>query len=154
MTNVIEEADRRQLRLWRWTLLSFLLAWALLLVRYLLGTVFKEQALNSSPIGVTVLVATVVLLVVAVALITQLARLAARAKADPQLREALIDNELVKWHLAQSWKAGFLGAIATPFIFLLIDTVYPIDDPLLVALTTAMVGSGAFLTSFHLRSSR
>jgi hypothetical protein len=119
-----------------------------------LGTVFKEQALNSSPIGVTVLVATVVLLVVAVALITQLARLAARAKADPQLREALIDNELVKWHLAQSWKAGFLGAIATPFIFLLIDTVYPIDDPLLVALTTAMVGSGAFLTSFHLRSSR
>jgi hypothetical protein len=154
MSNTIEEIDRQQLRLWRWALIFFFLAWVLLIVRYFSGTILGERTLSSGPVGIAMLAATIVLLALLVGLIFKLGRLAARAKADPRLREALIDNELVKWHLAQSWKAGFLGAVATPFVFLLASSFYPMDDLLLVALTTAAVGSGAFLTAFHLRSSR
>jgi hypothetical protein len=154
MTNIIEETDRQQRRLWIRFLLAFFAALFLLIVRYLFGTVFEEHALNSRPIGIMVLVVLVALMAVLAVAVAKLALLSLRANADPRLREALIDNELVKWHLAQSWKAGFIGAAATPFAFLLLSSLYPINDLLLVALTTVAIGSGAFLTSFYLRSNR
>jgi hypothetical protein len=154
MTNIIEEADRQQRRLWTRFLLAFFLAMALLIVRHLFGTVYEEHGLNSRPIGIVVLVASVALVITLIVLVGKLALLSLRANADPRLREALVDNELVKWHLAQSWKAGFIGAIATPFAFLLLSSLYPFNDLLLVALATVAVGSGAFLTSFYLRSNR
>ena len=78
------------------------------------------------------------------------------AGSDPKAPTvaALIDNELAKLHVAQSWKPAFIAAAVTPFVFLVINTFHPIDDLLLVALATSAVGSGAFLTSFHLKSSR
>lgn len=154
MMNIIEETDRQQRRLWTRFLLAFFLAVALLIVRHLFGTVFEEHGLNSRPIGTVVLVASVALVVAMAVLVAKLALVSLRANADPRLKEALIDNELVKWHLAQSWKAGFIGAIATPFAFLLLSSLHPIDDLLLVALTTVAIGAGAFLTSFYLRSNR
>jgi hypothetical protein len=154
MTNIIEEADRQQRKLWTRFLLAFFLAIALLIVRHLFGTVFEEHELNSRPIGIVVLVASLALVVAMAVLVVKLALVSLRANADPRLREALIDNELVKWHLAQSWKAGFIGALATPFAFLLLSSLHPIDDLLLVALTTVAIGAGAFLTSFYLRSNR
>ena len=152
MTNIIEEADRQQRRLWTRFLLAFFLLTALLIVRHLFGTVYEEHALNTRPIGIVVLVVSVATALAMFVLVAKLAILAARAKADPRLKEALIDNELVKWHLAQSWKAGFIGAVVTPFAFLLISSFHPINDLLLVALATAAIGSGAFLTSFYVRS--
>jgi hypothetical protein len=154
MTNFIEETDRQQQKLWRLFLFAVFLLVALLIVRYLFGTVFAGQELNTRPIGIAVLVVSVALVVTMLVLVVRLGILAAQAKADPELREALIDNELVKWHLAQSWKAGFIGAVATPFSFLLISWFYPINDALLVALATVAAGSGAFLTSFYLRSNK
>jgi len=154
MTNTIEAADRQQLRLWRRLLLALVLLQGLLIVRYVFGTVFREHGLNARPIGIGVLVVSIALVVAASVLVVRLGLFAAKAKADPRLREALIDNELVKWNLAQSWMAGFVGAVATPFVFLLISSFYPIDDLLLVALTTIAMGSLAFLISFYLRSDR
>jgi hypothetical protein len=78
--------------------------------------------------------------------------LTSRAKRDPRLKEALIENELAKLHLLESWRAGFIAAAITPFFFLLIRAIHPFNDPVLVALSTAIAGSGAFLTSYHLKS--
>jgi hypothetical protein len=86
--------------------------------------------------------------------VVKLHLLKGRAKSDPQLKEALIDNELSKLYVLESWKAGFIGAVATPFAFLLISSVHPINDLLLVALSTCAIGSGAFLTSFYLKSNK
>lgn len=154
MTNLIEETEMRQQKYWKRFLIAFFLLIALVIVRHLFGTVFKEHELNSHPIGIAVLVISLAVLVVLIILIVKLNQLRARAAADPQLKEALIDNELTKLHLAQSWKAGFIGAAVTPFVFLLISSFHPINDPVLVAFTTPVVGSAAFLTSFFLKSNR
>jgi hypothetical protein len=152
MNNPIEEAERTQLKHWRTLLIAFYLAIALLIVRYLFGTVFSEHGLNMRPVGTVILVATVLLLAVVLYQNVKLARLMVRSKSDPLLREALIDSELAKLHLLESWRVGFIAAVATPFFFLLVSTIYPLNDPVLVALATAIAGSGAFLTSFYLKS--
>jgi hypothetical protein len=152
VTNLIEQTDRQQQRYWRGYLITFFLAVVLLIVRYLFGTVFAEHELNSRPIGILVLVASVALLATMLVLVVRLGMLKARAAADPELKEALIDNELVRLHLAQSWKAAFIGAVTTPFVFLLISTFHPFDDLLVVALSTASVGAGVFLVTFYLKS--
>ena len=154
MTNLIEETERQQLKYWKGSLIAWFLAMALLIVRHLFGSVFKEYELNSRPIGIVVLIATVILLLTTLFFVVKLNLLKGRAKSDPQLKEALIDNELSKLYVLESWKAGFIGAVATPFAFLLISSVHPINDLLLVALSTCAIGSGAFLTSFYLKSNK
>ena len=154
MANLIEETERQQLRYWKGFLIAWFLAMALLIVRHLFGSVFEEYELNSRPIGIVVLTFTVILVLTAFLLVVKLGLLKSRAKSDPQLKEALIDNELSRLYVLESWKAGFIAAVATPFAFLLISSVHPINDLLLVALTTCAVGSGAFLTSFYLKSSK
>lgn len=152
MTNLIEETERQQLKSWKGFLIAWFLAIALLIVRYLFGTVFKEYELNSRPIGIVVLAITVVLVFTTFFFVVKLNLLKGRAKANPQLKEALIDNELSKLYILESWKAGFIGAVATPFAFLLISSFHPINDLLLVTLSTCTFGSGAFLTSFYLKN--
>jgi len=126
----------------------------LLIVRYLFGSVFKEYELNSRPFAIVVLTVTVILVLTALFFVVKLNLLLGRAKSDPQLKEALINNELTKLYVLESWKAAFIGAVATPFAFLLISSVHPINGLLLVALSTCSVGSGAFLTSFYLKSNK
>jgi uncharacterized membrane protein len=150
MTNIIEETDRKQQRCW----LGFLSCFFLLLVLLIVRHIFAEYDLNSGPLGIAVLTISIALLIVMLVLIIRLGLLSARAKADPKLKEALIDNELVRHDLARSWKSAFIAAAITPFIFLLISSFHPIDDPLLVALATPIVGSGAFLTSFYHKSNK
>ena len=154
MTNLIEETERQQLRCWKGFLVAWFLAIALLTVRYLFGSVFKEHELNSRPIGIVLLVITVILLLTTFFFVVRLNLLRGRAKTDPRLKEALIDNELNNLYVLESWKAGFICAVATPFAFLLISSVYSINDLLLVALSTCAFGSGAFLTSFYLKSNK
>jgi hypothetical protein len=154
MTNLIEKTERLQLKYWKGCLIAWFLAIALLIVRHLFGTVFKQHELNSQPIGIMVLTITVILLLTVLFFVVKLYLLFVRAKADPQLKEALIDNELSKLYILQSWKAAFIGAVVTPFAFLLISSFHQINDLLLVALSTCAVGSGAFLISFYLKSSK
>ena len=154
MTNLIEETERQQLEYFKRSLTAWFLAIALLIVRHLFGTVFKEYDLNSRPIGIVVLAITVILMLTVLFFVAKLYLLFVRAKADPQLKEALLDNELSKLYILESWKAGFIGAVATPFAFLLISSIHPINDLLLVVLSTCAFGSGAFLTSFYLKSKK
>jgi hypothetical protein len=152
MTNIIEETNRRQKIYWGRYLLSWIMLIALLAVRYVFGTALKDQEIAPT-IRILTLAASVALLIMMIVHLVKLGRLAARARAHPGLKEALIDNELVKLHLTQSYKSGFVGASVTPLVFLLISSLlYPINDPLMVALATPIVGSGAFLISFFLKS--
>ena len=150
MTNIIEETDRKQQRCWLGFLSCFCLLIVLLIVRHILA----EYEMNSGPLGIAVLAISVALLIVMLIFVFRLGLLSSRAKADPVLKEALIDNELVKHNLARSWKAAFITAAITPFMFLLVSLFHPFDDPLTVALATPIVGSGAFLTSFYLKSNK
>jgi hypothetical protein len=154
MTNPIEETARQQHKYWKGLLIAWFLAMALLIVRHLFGSVFKEYGLNSRPIGIVVLAVTVGLVLTALFFVLKLSQLKGKVKSDPQLKEALLDNELSKLYVLESWRPAFIGAVATPFAFLLISSVHPINDLLLVALSTCAVGSGAFLTSFYLKSSK
>ena len=154
MTSLIEDTEGQQLKYWKGCLIAWLLAMALLIVRHLFGSVLKEHELNSRPIGIVVLTVNVILLLTVLLFVVRLYLLFVRAKSDPQLKEALIDNELSSLYILRSWKAGFIGAVATPFAFLLISSVHPINDLLLVALSTCAIGSGAFLISFYLKSSK
>ena len=154
MANIIEETERRQQKYWKGFLIAWLLAICLLVVRYLFGSVFKGSELNSQPIGIAVLIITVILLLTTLYFIIQLYLLKEKAKSNPQLKEALIDDELSTHYVQKSWKAAFIGAAVTPLAFLLISTFHPIDDLLLVALSTCIVGAGAFLISFYLKSYR
>jgi hypothetical protein len=154
MKNLIEETERQQLKYWKGFLIAWFLALTLLIIRHLFGTVFKQYELNSRPIGIVVLTVTVILVLTIFVFVVKLNLLRGRAKSDPQLKEALIDNELSKLYILQSWKVGFIGAVATPFAFLFISSFHPINDLLLVALSTCAIGSGAFLTSFYLKSSK
>jgi len=154
MASLIEETDRRQQKYWKGFLIAFFLLMVLLVVRHLFGSVFREHDLNSRPIGVFVLVVSVALLIAMVITLVKLGQLKGKMRADPRLREALIDSELSKLHVDKSWKAGFIGAAVTPFTFVLLSLLHPIDDPLLVAFWTPIVGSGAFLVSLYLRNSK
>jgi heme/copper-type cytochrome/quinol oxidase subunit 2 len=154
MTNLIEETERQQQKYWKGFLIAWFMAIVLLIVRHLFGSVFKQHELNSRPIGIAVLTVTVILLLMVLFFVVKLYLLFVRAKSDPQLKEALIDNELSRLYILQSWKPAFIAAVATPFAFLLISSFHPINDLLLIALTTCVVGSGAFLTSFYLKSNK
>ena len=154
MKNLIEKTERQQLKYWKGALITWFLALALLVVRHLFGSVFKEYELNSRPIGVVVLTVNVILLLTVMFFVIKLYLLFLKAKSNPQLKEALIDNELSKLYILQSWKPAFIAAVATPFVFLLISSFHPINDLLLVALSTCCVGSGAFVTSFYLKSNK
>jgi hypothetical protein len=151
MGNPIEEVVSQEQKHWKRFLIAFFMGLTLLGVRYMFGTVFREHELNSHPVGMAVLSATVLALVGMVFSVVRLGQLAAKAKADPKLKEALIDDELTRLEVGKSWKAGFIGAALTPFAFLLLSSLYPIDDPVLVALATPSIGAAAFLTSFYLK---
>ena len=154
MTNLIEEADAQRQRHMKRFLLAFYLVAVLLFVRHLFGTTFKAHELNSHPIGIGVLAVSIAAVVAMFVHVIKLAQLKKKAEADPQLREALLDNELIRLHVTESWRAGFIGAVVTPFAFLLIASFFPFSDLLVVALSTALVGSGAFLTSLYVKSNR
>jgi len=113
MANPVEEIVRQEQNHWKRFLVAFFMPLPLLAVRYLLGTVFREHELDSQPVGIAGLSASVLLLVGMVYSVVKPGHLTARAKGDPKLREVLIDDELVRLHIPKSWKSGFIGAALT-----------------------------------------
>ena len=104
MTNLIEETERKLHKYFGRLVIAFSLAVALLVVRAVFHYGFNEYDLNSQPIGIAVLIATIIMLVITVCIIVMLGRLKSKINANPQLREALVDDELTKLHAVESWK--------------------------------------------------
>jgi hypothetical protein len=151
MSNLIEEIDRKQRRLFKGFLIAFFLALALLVVRAIFYYGLGEYELNSQPIGIAVLVVTIITVVIAAYFVIMLGILKSKINSDPKLREALIENELAKLYAVESWRSAFIGAVVTPFVFLFISSFYTFCDLLTVALTTAVVGSATYLVSFNIK---
>ena len=152
MSNMIEQVEKTQQRTWKRCLIALVLLEVLLIFRYSLYLMSNEQNYNRHPIAVIVLILSVILLIVLIALVLKLGRLKSQIMKDPQLKAALIDNELIKKQFAESWQIGFIGAVATPFAFLVVNSFAPVNDLLLVALTTAAAGSVSFLLAFYVKS--
>ena len=76
--------------------------------------------------------------------------LARKIRQDPLLDEAL-NNEMVQSLETQSWKAAYIGAIATTSFFALVGFVYPVCDLVLVALTSVVAGAGANRATFYFK---
>jgi hypothetical protein len=152
MANLIEVTDRKQRKYWKGFMIAFCLAIALLAVRALFYYGFGEYDLNSQPIGIVVLAFTIFLLILQVYFLVKLGRLRGRVKTNPQLKEAILEDEFAKLHAIKSWMPAFIGAVVTPFFFLLVSSFYPFCDLLTVALSTALVGCGVYLASYYFRS--
>jgi len=152
MTNPIEIADRQQRIYWKRFLLTFFIFLGLMGVRAVFYYGFGKYELNSKPIGIVVLIITVFVLIIQLFFLIKLIQLKNRINADPQLKEAILEDEIENLNAIKSWRPAFLAAIATPFVFLMISTFLPFNDLLVVALSTIIIGSITYLTSYYLKS--
>jgi hypothetical protein len=144
MNTEIEKLDRRRMRYLEWHLIGLVPFIILTITRYF----FRLGGLNGQPIGYAVLGLLLLSLVAVAASSLGFAGLGNRIKQDPVLKEALY-NELVQSIEVRSWKAAYLGTIATTLLFAAAWFFYPVNDPVMVALTSIIVGAGAYHTYFY-----
>jgi hypothetical protein len=145
MNTDIEILDQRRMRYLRWYLVGFVPFLILSVTRFF----FRRGGLNSHPIGIAVLVGLLLsLLILAVSTIAS-AVLGMTIKGDPALKEAL-DNEYIRALEVKSWKAAYLGAVAATVFFAVAWFFYPVNDPVMVALTAIITGAGAYQAMFYL----
>ena len=146
MNSDIEILDRKRMTLLKWYLIGFAISFFLLLTRHF----FRMDDLNSQPIGVAVLIGLVLTLLLQVYCVIQSAFLARDINRDPRL-EAALNNELVKSLNTESWIAAYIGSSLTTLFFAVIQSVYPICDPVSISLTAIIAGAGAHHAYFYFR---
>jgi hypothetical protein len=145
MSTEIELLDERRMRYLRWYLIGFLPFLILSVTRFF----FRRGGLNSQPIGIAVLVGLLLsLMVIAISTVAS-AVLGLTIKDDPALKEAL-DNEYIRALEVKSWRAAYLGAVATTVFFAVAWFFYPVSDPVMVALTSIITGAGAYQATFYM----
>ena len=146
MNSDIETLDKRRMRYLEWYLIAFVPFIILSLTRFF----FRLGGLNSQPIGRVVLIGLILSLLLLAASTIGSAHLARRIKNEPSLKEAL-HNELVRSLEVQSWKAAYVGAVGTTIFFAVAWFFYPISDPVMVALTSLIVGASAYQATFYFK---
>jgi hypothetical protein len=117
---------------------------ALSITRYL----FRLGGLNNQPIGIAVLIGMILSLAVISFSTFKSARFWNRVKHNPLLMNAL-NNELIQALQLKSWKAAYLGAVGITLFFALVGFIYPVSDPMLMALTSIIAGAGAYQATFY-----
>jgi hypothetical protein len=142
----IERLDRKRLRNLGTYLVFFVAFVILMLVRFF----FRGHGLNEQPIGIAVLVGLIVTLLAQGGLMYKQVRIASRINRDPHLKAAF-DNELLRHLESQAWKAAYIGAAATVLFFAIVSGFHPVCDPVMIALTTIIVGAGAQRATFYLK---
>jgi hypothetical protein len=143
-TNNIEAVDKQRVLFLQWYLIGLGPFLVLSITRFF----FRQGGLNSQPIGTAVLIGMLIsLLILAISTIGS-ATLCRKIKDDPTLKDALND-ELVIALEVQSWKAAFIGAVTITVFFALVSFVYPVNDPVLIALTSIITGAGAYRANFY-----
>jgi hypothetical protein len=146
MLTEIERLDRKRLRILGVYVTSFASFVILSLIRFF----FRAYGLNQQPIGVVVLIGLGITLVVMVACVTRQAFLAARTNKDPKLKAAFASEMLL--HLdAQAWRAAYIGTAVTVLFFAIASSFYPVCDPLMIALTSIIVGAGVQRAAFFFK---
>jgi hypothetical protein len=146
MNSEIEQLDRQRLRYLEWYLVGCVVFVILSVTRYF----FRLGDLNALPVGKAVLAGLILSVVVLALNGLASARLTRKIKQDPALTEALY-NELILALEVQSWKAAYFGAVGTTLFFALTGFFYPVCDPVMVALTSIIVGLGAYQGTFYFK---
>jgi hypothetical protein len=146
MNSNIEVLDKQRMRYLKLYLIGFVVFLTLSITRFF----FRLGDLNAQPVGKAVLIGLLLSLLLLVISTIGSSTLERAIKDNPSLQDAL-NNELVQSLEVQSWKSAYLGAIATTIFFALAWFVYPISDPVLVALTSIIAGAGAYKATFYFR---
>lgn len=146
MNTEIESLDKKRMRYLELTLIGITAALVLSIVRYF----FRLSDLNSQPIGTAVLIGLILSVLLMAFSTLGSARLGKSIREDPTLKEALY-NEHIQSLEIQSWRAAYLGAVATTAFFALTYFFYPACDPMMVSLTSIIAGLGAYQGTFYLK---
>lgn len=142
----IERLDRNRVRLLEWHLAGFVVFFLFSIIRFFL----RASGLNSAPIGLVVLILSVLGVAVVAGSTSGLALINRRLKLEPALGEAL-NNDYIRSIERSSWRAAYLGSVASTAFFAVVSFLYPIEDPVLVALNSIITGAGAYQLNFYLQ---
>jgi len=140
----IEILDAKRMRHLELYILGVVFFIALSITRYF----FRLGGLNTQPIGLAVLIGLILCLGLISLSTLQTALFWNRVKHDSSLMNAL-NNELIQTLQLKSWKAAYLGAVGTTIFFAIVSFSYPVNDPVLVALTSIIAGAGAYQATFY-----
>jgi len=146
MTNDIEHYDQKRMQFLKWYIIGFVICLTLLLTRHF----FRSSGLNSQPIGIAVLIGTIITLLIQAISIFGLGLLERDINHKPHLKAAL-NNELVRTLTVESWLAAYLAASGMTLFFAITWSFYPICDPVTIALSSIMAGAGANRVYFYFR---
>lgn len=144
MNPEIESLDKQRMRYLELTLIGIAAVLILSVIRFF----FRLRDLNAQPIGIAVLIGLILSFLLMAFSAIGSARIGRKINKDPALKEALY-NELVQSIEVKSWRAAFLGAVATTAFFALTYFFYPVCDPVMVALTSIIAGLGAYQGTFY-----
>jgi hypothetical protein len=111
---------------------------------------FRQDDLNSQPIGMPVLLGAVATLLVQAIYVIKSALLERDIHQNPQL-DAALNNEVVKSLTTESWMAAYIGSCLMTLFFAFTHTFYPICDTVTISLTTIIAGAGAHRIYFYFR---
>lgn len=146
MNTEIERLDKKRVRLLEWHLAGFLIFFIFSNIRFF----FRASGLNSAPIGLSVLIISVIGVAIVGLSTYGLAILNRKLRSEPDLSEAL-NNEYIRSFEPNSWRAAFIGSAASTAFFALVYFIYPVYDPVLVALNSILTGAGAYQFNFYLK---
>jgi len=144
MKSEIEILDKKRMRY----LELFVSGVAVFILLSITRFFFRLGGLNSRPIGKAVLLGLILSLILIALSTIRSAILWRTIKDNTHLMDAL-HNELVQSLEVRSWKAAFIGAVGTTFFFAIASSFYPVCDPVLTALTSAIAGAGAHQATFY-----
>ncbi|MEE9554351.1 MAG: hypothetical protein V3W18_08655 [candidate division Zixibacteria bacterium] len=145
MNRDIEKMDRARRSYLRGYLVAFVIFVILMFTRFF----FRADNLNREPIGIVVLIGLIITVVIQAYYMMRLSLLQKKIRGNPELKEAL-EYELVRLHELKSWKAAYLAAIATTSFFAIVSFSYPICDLVMVALSSIIIGAGAYRMAFYI----
>lgn len=146
MTTEIERLDRKRISLLEWHLGGFLTFLVFSIVRFF----FRASGLNTTPVGIAVLTFSILGVAIVGLSTAGLAAINRRVRHEPSLQEALY-NEYIRAIELSSWRAAFIGSVVSNIFFAAAYFIYPVHDPVLVALNSIVIGAGAYHLSFYLK---
>ena len=142
----IESLDRKRIKLLELHLVGFFLFLVFSTTRFF----FRKGDLNSMPIGIVVLAGAILGVLIVAFSTLRLGMLHNQIKNNPALKEALY-NELVQSIACESWRAAYIGAVASTVFFAIVCFFYPVYDAVLVALNSIVTGAGAYQLYFYVK---
>ncbi|MBN1266101.1 MAG: hypothetical protein JXA25_11450 [Anaerolineales bacterium] len=144
--NEIEKLNQRRVK----NLTLYLCGYVIFLVLWLVRYFLRQSNLNAEPAGIIVLMGLVLSLLLLILSTVESVRLGIKVRKDSALADAL-GNEWVQMLEKEAWKSAFCAAVGATVFFAASWFIYPVCDPVMIALTSIIAGAGGYQISFYLR---